>query len=130
MGLQNPADERAAEQPQLPQPLSDLLRVSPRGNSGSSRHFGEKAEDAVQEAHFYFSSNVLTRHPLGGEVPTLADKPCREQEPKVARERREMCQKHGVMAALKATPVCSSVPRPTLEVRVSLKEATVEKVTL
>lgn len=73
---------------------------------------------------------VLTQCPLGEEVHILADKPCREQEPKVLRERRTMCQKHRVMAALKATPVCSSVPRPTLEVLLPLKEATVEKVTL
>lgn len=74
--------------------------------------------------------NVLTQYPLGKEVHMLADKPYREQEPKVPRERRKMCQKHRVMAALKATPVCSSVPRPTLEVLLPLKEATVEKVTL
>lgn len=74
--------------------------------------------------------NVLTQHPSGEEVPTLADKPCTEQEPKVPRERRKMYQKHRVMAALNAPSVCSSVPRPTLEVLGSLKEATVEKVTL
>lgn len=60
--------------------------------------------------------------PLGEEV--------HEQESKVLRERRKMCQKHGAMAALKAAPVCSSTPGPTLEVLVSLKEVPVEKVTL
>lgn len=75
--------------------------------------------------------NVLTQHPLGEELHTLPDKPCREQEPEEPRERRMMCQRHGVMEALRATPVCSSVLRTTVEVLMSnLKEATVEKVTL
>lgn len=76
---------------------------------------------------FLFQQSIVTQHPSGEEVRTLTDKPCREQGHKVARERRKMCQKYGVMAALKATPVCS---RPTLEVLLSLKEATVEKVAL
>lgn len=46
---------------------------------------------------------LLTQHPLGEEVHTLTDEPCREQVPEGPRERGEMSQKHGLMAI----PMCS-----------------------
>lgn len=103
LGLQSPADKRAVEARShswtLPEPAQEATRACPN-ILGRRQRMQSKEHISVSLPMV----NVLTQHPLGEEVHVLADKPCREPEPKVPRERRKMCQKHGVMAALKATP--------------------------